>query len=201
MIRKIYLNNASQQIILLLLGMLVTLAIYGATESTGKKYTTTQQSYQVPEVNLLTTESEEVALASLLNADDTPVLLNFIFTTCPGICPVMSATFSQFQQQLGTEANSKVRMISISIDPEYDTPALLKEYAKTYQAGPQWHFLTGRLEDVIAIQKAFDIYRGAKMNHDPVTFLRASATAPWTRIEGLTRGVDLLAEYQQLSSL
>ena len=58
-------------------------------------------------------------------------------------------------------------MISFSIDPEYDTPERLRKYAALFNAGPQWQFLTGSLANSVAIQKAFDVYRGNKMNHEP----------------------------------
>lgn len=122
-------------------------------------------------------------------------MLNFIFTTCTTVCPVMSATFSQAQGKLG-----KVRMISISIDPEHDTPSRLKEYAKRFEAGPQWSMLTGSLENSIAVQRAFDIYRGDKMNHEPVTFMRKEPDQPWVRINGFISADDLVREYEKLAS-
>jgi protein SCO1/2 len=126
-----------------------------------------------------------------------PVLLQFIFTTCPTICPVMSSTFSAAQDQLGPDPDH-VRMISISIDPEHDTPARLREYAQKFNAKPQWHFLTGKLDDVVAVQKAFDAYRGSKMRHEPITFLRASPKEPWVRLNGLMSAAALVAEYHRL---
>ena len=65
-------------------------------------------------------------------------------------------------------------MVSISIDPEYDTPEALNAYARRFDAGPQWEFLTGSLDDSIAVQKAFDADRGDKMNHAPLTLFRAT---------------------------
>ena len=89
-------------------------------------------------------------------------------------------------------------MISITIDPEYDTSARLQAYAARYHAGPQWQFLTGNREDIVAVQKAFDAYRGTKMNHEPLTFLRASVDAPWVRLNGLASAADVVKEYRQL---
>ncbi len=73
-----------------------------------------------------------VRLRELLASQD-PVMMNFIFTTCGAICPVMSKVFSEVPGSLGAQAG-KLRMVSISIDPENDTPAQLKSYAKTYGA-------------------------------------------------------------------
>lgn len=89
-------------------------------------------------------------------------------------------------------------MVSISIDPEYDTVDRLSAYAKRFEAGPQWEFFTGKLKDVIAVEKAFDIYRGSKMNHEPVTLIRAKSDQPWLRIEGLANANDIVSEYREL---
>jgi protein SCO1/2 len=89
-------------------------------------------------------------------------------------------------------------MVSISIDPEYDTPARLQNYAKRYKAGPEWQFLTGDLDTIMAVQQAFDAYRGDKMSHEPLTFLRASPRGPWVRIEGFASASELVREYREL---
>lgn len=159
-------------------------------------YVRTVQAYQVPDVPLTSMDGRDISLARALAADG-PMMLNFIYSTCTSICPVMSATFAQVQKQLGPERD-KLRMVSITIDPEHDGPARLREYAAKYRAGPTWEFLTGTRDGVVAAQKAFDIYRGDKSNHIPVTFLRASADAPWVRLEGLTSAADLVHEYHQL---
>lgn len=161
-----------------------------------KTYSRSLHHYQLPDLALVDMQGQKTSLLSEVNRDQ-PVMLNFIFTTCTTICPVLSATFSQAEQQLGDESD-QVRMISITIDPEYDTPAHLRDYAERYHAGPQWQFLTGKLEDIVAVQKAFDAYRGTKMSHEPLTFLRVSADAPWVRLNGLASAADVVREYRQL---
>lgn len=160
-------------------------------------YVRTQATYTIPDVKLLDANRAGVLLRSQL--DDKPVILNFIFTSCGAICPVMSTTFSQVQAALGQERDT-VRMVSISIDPEHDTPEALKIYAKKYGAGPQWQMLTGSLDNSIAVQRAFDVYRGDKMGHTPATFLRARAGQPWVRLDGFASAEDILREYRQLAS-
>lgn len=162
-------------------------------------YARTLAAYMVPDVKLLDANGTKVSLRSELADQDKRVILNFIFTTCGAICPVMTATFSQVQAALGPEWNA-VRMVSISIDPEQDTPAVLKAYAGKFGAGPQWQMLTGSLDDSIAVQRAFNVYRGDKMGHTPVTFLRAKAGQPWVRLEGFASANDILREYRQLAA-
>ena len=90
--------------------------------------------------------------------------------------------------------------MSISIDPEEDTPARLREYAQKFRAGPEWRHYTGTIEASIAAQRAFNVYRGEKMNHAATTFLRAAPGDPWTRIDGLMTPDELLQQYRQLTA-
>ena len=148
--------------------------------------------YPLPDVTMVDQNGKRVSLREILSPDE-PVMLNFIFTTCTTICPVMTATFAQVQKGLGSDAQ-RIRMVSISIDPEQDTPSALAAYAKRFKAGPQWEFLTGALEDSVAVQKAFDTYRGDKMNHAPLTLLRATPDAQWVRYDGFASAADLVKE-------
>lgn len=163
-----------------------------------KHYTRAVETYTIPEIILTNQDNKAIALPALLKSSER-VALNFIFTTCTTICPVMTATFAKLRQQLGTAAD-QLLMISISIDPEQDTPTTLQAYAKRYQASsPQWQFLTGNLEPIIAIQKAFNAYTGNKMNHRPLTFFKQpNQNNQWVRIDGLASSADLAKEYQRL---
>jgi protein SCO1/2 len=130
---------------------------------------------------------------------DSPVMLNFIFTSCGTICPVMTVTFARAQELLNA-GQDKVTMISISVDPEYDTPQRLREYAQRFKAGANWNFLTGSVADVVAVQQAFKAYSGNKMNHAAITFMRARPDAPWVRLDGFASATDLVSEYKRLTS-
>ncbi len=90
--------------------------------------------YEVPAVTLVRDDGKSVSLPSELD-DGRPVVLDFVFTTCTTICPVLSATFSKLQDELGS-MRDRVHLVSISIDPEQDTPARLAEYARKFHAGP-----------------------------------------------------------------
>lgn len=161
-----------------------------------RDYTRTRATYEAPALTLRNRFEEKVRLDNFL-ARDRPVLMQFIFTSCATICPVMSATFAQAQSDL-LEAAPDTRLISISIDPEYDTPERLRAYAKRHNAGEAWTFLTGQYEDVFTIVRAFDaIYEGNnKMYHEPYTYLRAAPGEPWVRINGLVSARTLLEEYR-----
>lgn len=152
--------------------------------------------YKIPQLQLLRENGKSVSLARELD-DGRPVLMNFIFTTCETTCPLSSQTFAAFQRKLGPE-RGRVHMVSISIDPEQDTPARLRAYAKKFHAGPQWQHYTGTLQASLAAQQAFGAYRGDKMSHTPLTLLRAAPGRPWTRIEGFVTPDQLLHHYHEL---
>jgi len=158
-------------------------------------YRRSSARYEVPDVALVSSNGSEVGLRALLGGG--PVVLNFIFTSCTSICPVMSATFSELRREIGPD---RVRFVSISIDPEHDGPARLREYALRYAPDPSWHLVTGQRETIVRVQQAFDAYRGGKVNHVPLTFLRASGDGPWVRIEGLVPAADLAREVRRLEA-
>jgi protein SCO1/2 len=160
-----------------------------AAEAKLKRATRTTADYKLPGVGLVRDDGATVNLPGELD-DGRPVVLNFIFTTCTTICPVLSQTFTQLQEKLGSEAG-KVHLVSISIDPEQDTPARLEAYARRFHAGSAWRFYTGTSEASVAVQRAFEVFRGDKMNHTPVTFLRAAHGRQWVRIDGFASSDEL----------
>ena len=152
--------------------------------------------YTVPSVNLIRDDGKVVRLPDEMN-DGRPVVLNFIFTTCSSVCPLLSQMMAQFEHRLGADRD-KVHLMSISIDPEEDTPARLRAYAHKFRAGPEWQHYTGTREASIAAQRAFDVYRGEKMSHTPVTLVRAAPGQPWLRIDGVVTPDQLYEQFQQL---
>lgn len=156
------------------------------------------RDYSVPAVQLVRDDGKLVSLPEEMN-DGRPVVLNFIFTTCTTICPVMSSLLAQFERRLGPDAG-KVSLMSISIDPEQDTPSRLRAYASKFHAGPQWHHYTGTLAASVTAQQAFGMYSGGKMSHAVVTLMRAAPGKPWLRIEGFVTAADLVRDYRELLS-
>jgi protein SCO1/2 len=144
--------------------------------------------YSAPAVKLLDQQGNGVELRALLSGTR-PVALNFIFTSCRTICPVLSASLASLHREVGSE----VDFISISIDPEFDRPHVLKDYARRFDVGPGWTLLTGSAEAVTAVRKAFGAVSAAKDAHKPLTFLRPAGSAEWVRLEGFPSTGDLVA--------
>lgn len=148
--------------------------------------------YQVPDIRLVRDDGRSVRLPEEIE-DGRPVVLAFIYTSCTTICPVTSQTMSEVQARLGP-TRDKVHLMSVSIDPEHDTPARLREYARRFAAGPDWQHYTGTLAASQTAQIAFGVYRGEKMNHAPAILVRPLPAAGWVRIDGFATAEGVLAE-------
>jgi protein SCO1/2 len=143
--------------------------------------------YQVPNIDLVDETGRPTNLQDLFSSEK-PVVVNFIFTTCTTICPVITATTLQLQKQLVDDAVQPA-YVSISIDPDYDSSSVLQQYANAY--GADWTFLTGSPSDVHTALQAFDAYNGNKVNHFALTLMRTANSKHWTRVEGLTSAQEL----------
>jgi protein SCO1/2 len=91
------------------------------------------------------------------------VLINFFFTDCDAICPLMTENLARVQELLGPRVGTEIFMASISLRPEHDTPEVLAAYAKTYGVGPGWEFLTGKTDDIELLR-----HRLGFVDSDPV---------------------------------
>jgi protein SCO1/2 len=152
--------------------------------------------YSLPSVNLLRQDGTRQSLRQALD-DGRPVVMNFIYTTCTAICPVSSQVFMQLREMLGAERD-QFNMASFSIDPEQDTPQRLAAYAKRFGAAGVWNHYTGRLEDCVAVQRAFDAWRGDKMNHTALTLMRSRPGKAWVRVDGFATPDQLMNECRGL---
>jgi protein SCO1/2 len=184
--------------IFVLLCVLTLLAAPGETQAGTVSYQRSVESYTVPDVTLIDQNGSKVRLKSVLDSDQ-PILLNFIFATCTTICPVLSASFMNFQQKLGADTG-KAHLVSISIDPENDTPKVTKEYLKRFQAKPGWDYLTGTLDDVDQVTKAFNAFFTNKMNHAPLMFIKAPNQDKWVRLDGFLSTSELMDEYKKATA-
>jgi protein SCO1 len=94
-----------------------------------------------PDFALTSQDGAEVTLGALRGK---VVAVTFIYTSCPDVCPMLTDKMARVQDELGADFGSKVAFMSISVDPEHDTPAVLKEYAEALGANlAGWSFLTG----------------------------------------------------------
>ena len=98
--------------------------------------------------------------------------LTFIFTRCPfpTFCPLMSRNFTETQAKLKQAALTNWHLLTLSFDPQYDTPAVLKTYAAAQHADPaRWNFLTGNLTDITAITEQFGVQFWRENPAEPIS--------------------------------
>jgi protein SCO1/2 len=160
-------------------------------------YTRQEADYVMPDVTLVNQDGKKIKLKEYLDSDK-PVIVDFVYATCTTICPVLSAGFSNFQKKSGIPTES-VRLVSFTIDPENDTPEIMKGYLKRYGAKPGWDFLTGTRVDIDKVMNAFDAYVPDKMSHLPVSFFKGPKSQKWVRIYGLLGTAEMLKEYKAVT--
>ena len=133
-----------------------------------------------PNVPLVTQDGKTVMFYDDL-LKDKKVLIDFIFAKCEDGCPLDTANMVRVQKLLGDKVGKEIHMYSITLDPEHDTPAVMKEYAAQYGAGPGWLFLTGTRENIDKIRyKLGDV--GKKEEHANAVKVGDIARGQWVRI-------------------
>ncbi len=113
------------------------------------------------------------------------VAINLIYTSCKDECPLETARLVQVQRLLGDRVGKDVFFYSISIDPQRDTPAVLKAYAEKYHVGPGWLFLTGQEDDIKLVAKKLGLSRRndalSRDGHSASLMIGDEAGGQWMR--------------------
>ncbi len=152
----------------------------------------------LPNIMVRDSQNREYRLLELLQHQ--VAVVNFIFTSCTTICPVLSATMQAVEEQLHDQLGENAILISISVDPAKDTPEKLRTYAEKFDAGPHWHWLTGRPSEINQLLKAFGIPNGRPEDHPPIMLVGHAGTRNWSRWVGIPspeviiEAVDALAK-------
>jgi protein SCO1/2 len=140
------------------------------------------QAPKLPDVELFDQYGNKVHFYTGLVKGRT-VAIDFIFTACQTICPLLGANFAKVNQLLGKDA-SKFLLISISVDPANDTPASLRAYAARFGAAPEWRLLTGEKRNVDELLRSLGAYTADRIAHTPEVLI-GNAQSPWIRADGL----------------
>ena len=137
-----------------------------------------------PNIELITQDGKKVKFYDDL-VKGKIVVIDLIYTHCVDSCPLETARLAQVQKCLGDRVGKDVFFYSISIDPEQDTPQVLKEYAEKYHARPGWLFLTGKKEDIDLLSKKWGCIRSPTPNdrdgHTPSVLIGNEETGQWMR--------------------
>jgi protein SCO1 len=189
-------NHRRSRQVVAMLGLVCALAIVGCEREQPGSYPAANRADCLPDVTLTAQNGQSVSLASLKGR---PVLVDFIYTTCPGPCPMLTAKFASVAKILGPAVGPRVKIVSITIDPEHDGPAQLKAYAEKQGAsGDGWLFLTGSPADVERVLAAFDLRRereaDGSVTHTVASFLVGPDGHQIRQYNGLTVKAETVAD-------
>jgi protein SCO1/2 len=113
------------------------------------------------------------------------VIINSFYSTCSSVCRVTIPVFKQLQDGLGERVGKDVRLVSITVDPQNDTPEVLRRYAAGVGAKPGWDFLTGDKQTVDQVLYKLGLYTNAKEDHSNVFIIGNEPTGLWKKVLGI----------------
>lgn len=179
---------------ILALGLIVAASAANACElhKTGTKHAPAAAATPIPDIKVTTQDGRTVNFYSDLIKGKV-VAVNFVFTSCTTVCPPLGATFGKLQEQQGN-----AQLVSVSIDPEVDTPERLKTWSRKFGARPGWTLVTGKKDDITRLLKAMNAYSPDYVNHQPVTIVGNDATGTWKRSYGFTTAAKLAVLLNEL---
>jgi protein SCO1/2 len=128
------------------------------------------------------------------------VVIDFVYTSCTTVCPVLSAILSQVQGRLGERIGNEVMLVSISVDPVRDTPARLKAYADKLRAGDGWVWLTGDKQAVDGVLEQLGAYSPNFEDHPSMVLVGDAASGDWARFLGFPGADQIVAKVDQLTA-
>lgn len=126
------------------------------------------------------------------------VVINSFFTTCKSSCPVMAATLSRLQDKLGDRLGKSVYLISITVDPEVDTPSALKQFANHMKARPGWEFVTGKKENLDLVLHKIGQYTENRDGHTSLFIIGNEPTGLWKKALGTAKADDIVSIFESV---
>jgi protein SCO1 len=126
------------------------------------------------------------------------VIINSFYSTCTGVCRVTIPVFKQLQDSLGERVGTNIRLISLTVDPQNDTPEVLRKYAAGVGAKPGWEFLTGDKQTVDQALYKFGLRTDAKEDHSNVFIIGNEATGLWKKVLGIAPPYEILRSVESV---
>ena len=182
----------------ILFSTLLVLVLFGAanaqqpaTQSTTTSGTENAAAKYFTDITLVNQNGEKMRFYSDLLQGKT-VIINSFFATCQGSCLPMTRNLEKVQEALGDRLGKDARIISISVDPEVDTPTELKAFSKKFHARPGWYFLTGSKENVEFVLKKLGQFVEDKNDHTNIFIIGNERTGLWKKAFGLAKSEELV---------
>lgn len=149
------------------------------------------------ERTLLTQDGKSVRFPQDVISDRI-VVMDFVYTTCTTVCPILSAILRQVQNSLGQRLGAEVVLVSISVDPGRDTPGRLKAYAASHHAQPGWTWLTGDKTSVDMVLNGLGAYTPNFEDHPSMVLVGDARSGQWKRFFGFPGPNQILAAVDEL---
>lgn len=138
----------------------------------------------IPDVEVIDQDGKRIRFYSDL-VKDKVVIVSFVFTTCALVCPMQGKSLSKLQFALGERLGKDIHLVSVSTDPEGDTPERLKSWGSQFGARPGWTLVTGKKSEIDKVTMALTGAPADKGKHSPVVFVGSDKTGRWIRAYGL----------------
>jgi len=106
-------------------------------------------------------------------------VVNTVFTNCTTICPLMGSNFAALRKMLGPAGDGRIGLVSISLDPEVDTPARLDAWSQKFGETRDWTLLTGSKADIDLLLKSLQLFTAEKLAHQPVVLVGGAGVESW----------------------
>ena len=164
--------------------------MFSAAMVVGQDQQSTAEKY-FSDVELINQDGQKVRFYSDVLKNKV-VVINTFFTTCKSICPPMNRNFEKIQEALGDRLGKEAFLVSITVDPETDTPTRLKEYASRFHARPGWIFLTGKKDNVDWALYKLGQYVETKDDHNSIFIIGNEPKGLWKKAMGLAKAEELI---------
>lgn len=142
------------------------------------------QKRAIPDAEVFDQDGKRIRFYSDL-VKDKVVVVSFVFTTCALVCPMQGESLSKLQATLGERLGKDIHLVSVSTDPEGDTPERLKTWGVQFGARPGWTLVTGKKSEIDKVAMALTGAPAVKGKHSPVVFVGSDKTGRWIRAYGL----------------
>ena len=128
------------------------------------------------------------------------VVMDFVFTNCTNVCPILSAVLSQVRHSLGEQVGEEVQIVSLTVDPVRDTPQRLKAYAAKHGAHPGWTWLTGPKGVVEDVLTGLGAYTPSFEDHPSMVLVGDGRTGQWSRFFGFPSPKRIVEQVRTLQA-
>jgi protein SCO1/2 len=156
--------------ILLVMAALSVSSVGWAAADNGVNLEQFRMAVTVPAVTLIDQQGKAQPLQNVFK--DKVVVVDFVFTSCRSVCPIITAVMKRIQQLLAEHLGDSVVLVSISLQPEQDTPEKLAQFSGQFGNSPHWLWLTGTAAEVAQALSAFGINPSAAAEtHPPLVFV------------------------------